>query len=144
VDDFGGVEATEEMANISFHEMGKLLKELGFEESAEKAEGPVQEIIYLGITYNTKEGTMKVSDLMLQRLKAALKMTEGKEELTRMEMTELKWAIYFVNCNPENKCVLDEAINENLNGRIKISGSIKAEIEKWKEWDGVHKISYKD
>lgn len=144
MDDFGGVEATEEKANISFHEMGKLLKELGFEESVEKAEGPVQEMTYLGITYNTKEGTMKVSDLMLQRLKSALKMTEGKEELMRMEMTELKWAIYFVNCYPENKCVFDEAINENLNDKIKISGSMKAEIKKWKEWDGIHKIFYKE
>ena len=39
VDDFGGVESTEEKAKASFQEMGKLLKELGFEESWEKAEG---------------------------------------------------------------------------------------------------------
>ena len=39
VDDFGGVESTEEKAKASFQEMKKLLKELGFEESWEKAEG---------------------------------------------------------------------------------------------------------
>ena len=39
VDDFGGVESTQEKAKASFQEMEKLLKELGFEESWEKAEG---------------------------------------------------------------------------------------------------------
>ena len=84
---------------------------------------------------------------MLQRLKTALKMTEGKEELTRKEMTELKWAIYFVNCDPQNSSAIDESldiIGGNQEDKIKISGSVKQEIEKWKEWDGIHKISYKD
>ena len=39
VDDFGGAEGTEEKAKESFEEMGNLLKELGLEETAEKAEG---------------------------------------------------------------------------------------------------------
>ena len=82
---------------------------------------------------------------MLQRLKTALKMTESREELTRKEMTELKWAIYFVNCDPENSSAIDESLDitgENQEDKIKISGSVKQEIEKWKEWDGIHKISY--
>ena len=79
---------------------------------------------------------------MLQRLKAALKMAEGKEELTRKEMTELKWAIYFVNCQPESNSAFDEAL-DTTNEPIKISQSIKDEIEKWKEWNGIHMISYK-
>ena len=84
---------------------------------------------------------------MLQRLKTALKMADGREELTRKEMTELKWAIYFVNCYPENSTAVDEALDivrENHEDKIKISGSVKQEIEKWKEWDGTHKISYQD
>ena len=48
---------------------------------------------------------------MLQRLKTALEMTEGREELTRKEMTELKWAIYFVNCYPENSSAIDETLD---------------------------------
>ena len=82
---------------------------------------------------------------MLQRLKTALKMAEGREVLTRKEMTELKWAIYFVNCYPENSSPIDETLDivkGNLYDTIKISGSVKQEIEKWKEWDGIHKISY--
>ena len=39
MDDFGGAEATKEKALDSFVEMGKLLKEVGIEESKEKAEG---------------------------------------------------------------------------------------------------------
>ena len=82
---------------------------------------------------------------MLQRLKTTLKMVEGREELTRKEMTELKWAIYFVNCYPENSNALDEALDiasGKEGDKIEISGSIKQEIEKWKGWDGIHKISY--
>ena len=84
---------------------------------------------------------------MLQRLKTALKMAEGREEMTRKEMTELKWAIYFVNCDPENSNAIDESlviIRENPEDKIKISGSVRQEIDKWNDWDGIHKISYKD
>ena len=41
VDDLGGAEETEEKAKESFEEMGNLLKELGLEETAEKAEGNI-------------------------------------------------------------------------------------------------------
>ena len=84
---------------------------------------------------------------MLQRLKTALEMAEGREELTRKEMTELKWAIYFVNCYPENSSAIDETLDivrGNWDETIKISEGVKQEIEKWKEWDGTHKISYDD
>ena len=86
-------------------------------------------------------------DPILQRLKTALKMAEGREQLTRKEMNELKWAIYSVNCYPENSTAVDEALDivrGNHEDKIKISGSVKQEIEKWKEWDGIHKISYQD
>ena len=84
---------------------------------------------------------------MLQRLKTALEMVEDRKELTRKEMTELKWAIYFVNWDPENSNAIDETldiIRGNWDDTIKISESVKQEIEKWKEWDGIHKISYED
>ena len=77
---------------------------------------------------------------MLQRLKTALKMAEGREELTRKEMTELKWSIYFVNCYPENSNAVDEALDVaggNQEDTIKISDGVKNEIEKWKEWECV-------
>ena len=78
---------------------------------------------------------------MLQRLKSALEMAEGREELTRKEMTELKWAIYFVSCDPEKSNAVDEAlgvVRGNQDDTIKISESVKQEIEKWKQWDGIH------
>ena len=43
VDDFSGAEETEEKAKESFQEMGNLLKELGLEESVEKAEGDIEQ-----------------------------------------------------------------------------------------------------
>ena len=46
MDDFGGAEATKEKALDSFVEMGKLLKEVGIEESEEKAEGDDWEWIW--------------------------------------------------------------------------------------------------
>ena len=39
VDDFGGVEETEEKALESFHSLGNLLVELGLEEGVDKAQG---------------------------------------------------------------------------------------------------------
>ena len=74
---------TFEKATESFNKMGALLKELGIDESEEKAEGmfkkttilltqvlsgPRQEINYLGITYNTVEGTIQVREITLHIL----------------------------------------------------------------------------
>ena len=81
---------------------------------------------------------------MMQRLKKALEMVEGKEELTVVELTELKWAIYFVNCHPEEGSAIDECLDlakGSLDKKIKITRLVKEELRKWKEWDGVHKIS---
>ena len=81
---------------------------------------------------------------MMQRLKKALEMVEGKEELTVAELTELKWAIYFVNCHPEKGSAIDECLDlakGTLDKKIKITRLVKEELRKWKEWDGVHKIS---
>ena len=76
MDDFGGAEETKEKALESFEAMGRLLKEVGIEESEEKAEGdgwelnlslsscvagPLQRMTYLGVTYDTVEGTATVS-----------------------------------------------------------------------------------
>ena len=83
---------------------------------------------------------------MLKRLRAALKMAEGREELTKKELTELKWAIYFVNCSPEKSNDIDETL-DLVEGKgdddvVKITGDVQKEIEKWKGWDGIHKMSY--
>ena len=74
MDDFGGAEATREKAVESFEAMGKLLRDVGIEESEEKAEGevavlvvylsvsgPLQMMTYLGVTYDTVNGTITVS-----------------------------------------------------------------------------------
>ena len=83
---------------------------------------------------------------MLKRLRAALKMAEGREELTKKELTELKWAIYFVNCSPEKSSAIDETL-DLVEGKgeadiVKIKGNVQKGIEKWKEWDGIHTMSY--
>ena len=75
---------------------------------------------------------------MLKRLRAALKMAEGREELTKKKLTELKWAIYFVNCSPEKSNAIDETL-DLVEGKgdsdiVKIKGDVQKEIEKWKGW----------
>ena len=81
---------------------------------------------------------------MMQRLKKALEMVEGKEELTVVKLTKLKRAIYFVNNHFEKGRPIQEFLDlakGTLDKKIKISRFVKEELRKWKEWDGVHKIS---
>ena len=81
---------------------------------------------------------------MMQRLKKALEMVEGKEELTVVKLTKLKRAIYFVNNHFEKGSPIQEFLDlakGTLDKKIKISRFVKEELRKWKEWDGVHKIS---
>ena len=49
VDDFGGVEETEEKALESFHSLGNLLVELGLEEGVDKAQGDKGTLAKLGL-----------------------------------------------------------------------------------------------
>ena len=71
-------------------------------------------------------------------------MADGREELTRKEMTELKWAIFFVNPYPdENSIAIDEALERSKDETIKINESIKTEMNKWRGWNGMHKIHFK-
>ena len=53
----------------------------------------------------------------------------------------------YLKINDGWQPVVDEALGVtkgNQEDTIKISESVKQEIEKWKEWDGIHKISYDD
>ena len=45
MDDFGGAEASREKAVESYEAMGKLLRDVGIEESEEKAEGEVAGLV---------------------------------------------------------------------------------------------------
>ena len=62
-------------------------------------------------------------------------------------MTDLKWTIYSVSCDIEKRTAIDEAlemVDGDLNDKIEINESIRREIEEWKKWDGIHKISYRE
>ena len=61
VDDMGGVESTKARAEAAFKKLGWLMKDLGLEESLDKAESPTTCITYLGVRFDSIAMTMSVT-----------------------------------------------------------------------------------
>ena len=80
-----------------------------------------------------------------ERLGGIIQRFEGKDEVTRKELMELKWAIYVVDCFPTDNSIDDAlAADETSRGdAIKLTDKIKEEVKRWKSWDGVQRIMYK-
>jgi hypothetical protein len=71
-DDFGGGEKTCHKATEAFNAMGLLLKDLGLEESVDKACTPARKMIYLGVHFDTTKMTMSVPGDKLQEIRSDL------------------------------------------------------------------------
>ena len=54
-DDFAGAELLKDKALLSFNTLGKLLDELGFDESTDKASSPSTVMTYLGVKFDTEK-----------------------------------------------------------------------------------------
>ena len=85
-DDHGGGESSKSRADLSYQSLGKLLEELGLQESKDKARAPSHEMTYLGVQFNSTTMTMSVPPEKLAELKEDIerwyhKTTTSKKSL---------------------------------------------------------------
>ena len=96
LDDFGGAEATEEVAKDDLGELQDIMAELGVREAKHKVHQPAQAMIWLGIIYDSINMTMSIPPLKMDEIMAELGQWEGRQRATRGDMQRLVGLLQFV------------------------------------------------
>ena len=100
---------------------------------------------YLGVTYDTKEGTLEVDPVRLKVLREVLEMLDGKEAVTKDQLLKIKEAIDGVECYPrEDRSKLEEVL-DSLGERdeaVQLEEGVLEEMMSWRSWNGCHRIRY--
>ena len=96
VDDMGGVEKAKERAEEAFMKLAWLLKDLGLEESRDKAEGPTTRITYLGVQFDSVSMTMSVPPAKLTEIKAEIRLWLRRTTICKRELQSLLGKLFWV------------------------------------------------
>ena len=97
VDDLGGVEESLARALEAFEALGKLLADLGLQESKKKAVSPTQEITYLGVMFNTVTMEMSVPPEKLSEVKEEIRRWQRKTTIGKKELQSLLGKLFWVS-----------------------------------------------
>ena len=95
-DDLGGVESTMARATQSFLMLGSLFKDLGLDESVKKAEGPSNQMVYLGVMFDSVAMEMRVPPDKLEEIKSEIKLWSRKTTITRRDLQSLLGKLFWV------------------------------------------------
>ena len=95
-DDLGGVEGTEARANESFTLLARLFKDLGLNESIKKAEGPSNQMVYLGVEFDSVAMEMRVPADKLAEIKSEIQLWSRKTTITKKNLQSLLGKLFWV------------------------------------------------
>ena len=96
-DDLGGCEAELARAIESFNLLKVLMDDLGLDESLKKAEAPSQEMVYLGVMFDTKRMEMRVPPDKLSEIKSEIGSWSRKSTITRRNLQSLLGKLFWVS-----------------------------------------------
>ena len=96
-DDMAGCEAGLHKAKASFGSLGKLLGELGLEESSEKACPPSTCMVFLGVEFDSEKLIMRVPGEKIQELRSELGVWERRTTSTRRELQSIIGKLFWVS-----------------------------------------------
>ena len=96
-DDFAGAKLLKEKAELSFNTLGKLLNELGFDESTDKASPPSTVMTYLGVKFDTEKMCLFVDDDKLIELKTLLQKWLNKTVAKKYELQSVLGKLIWVS-----------------------------------------------
>ena len=96
-DDLGGAETSEDRSSQSFTKLGQLLPALGLVESTDKARAPSQEMVYLGIQFNSVAMTMSVPPDKLAEVKAEIERWHKKTTTVKKPFQSILGKLFWVS-----------------------------------------------
>ena len=97
VDDMGGVESALARAESAFATLGWLLKDLGLDESKDKAESPSTTMTYLGIEFDRMAMEMRVPADKLQEIKSEIRIWLRRTTITKKELQSLLGKLFWIS-----------------------------------------------
>ena len=97
LDDFGGgAEATREEGEAALGKLQQIMQDLGVVETKHKVCGPLQQLIWLGLLYDSIAMTISIHREKLQEIMCLLKEWEGWRRATQRELQSLLGTLQFV------------------------------------------------
>ena len=96
LDDFGGAEASLDVANRALDTLQRIMVALGVVEAKQKIHRPAQAMIWLGIYYDTVEVSMTIPAAKLEEIMVELGDWKGRTRATRGQMQRLVGLLQFV------------------------------------------------
>ena len=96
VDDFGGVESSEERATAAYNMLEWLLDDLGLQESKKKAVPPSRRIVFLGVQFDSETMEMSVPPEKIAELKADIVRWIRKTTISKRELQSLLGKLFWV------------------------------------------------
>ena len=96
LDDFGGAEPHRKRAEEALNALQIIMRELGVVEAINKICRPAQQMVWLGLLYDTLEMTITIPPEKLQEIMQELHTWEGKVRATQREMQRLLGLLQFV------------------------------------------------
>ena len=96
LDDFGGAEKTFQEAEAALEKLQEIMRQLGVDEATHKVCGPAQQLVWLGLLYDSVEMKISVPPEKLSEIMVLLQGWEGKRRATRREMQSLLGTLQFV------------------------------------------------
>ena len=96
LDDFGGAEKTCLEAQRALDKLQEIMAELGLQEAKHKVCGPSQQMVWLGLHYDSVEMTISIPQAKLAEIMLLIRDWQGKQRATRTQMQSLVGTLQFV------------------------------------------------
>ena len=156
VDDMGGVESALARAESAFATLGWLLKDLGLDESKDKAESPSTTMTYLGIEFDSMAMEMRVPADKLQEIKSEIRIWLRRTTITKKELQSLLGKLFWISKVVKHSRVFLGRMLEQLrsmsdlkdNKKTKLLEETRKDLQWWaaflEHYNGVQIITIED
>ena len=102
LDDFGGAEKTKKTAEEALERLQNIMAELGVSEALHKVAHPAQQMVWLGLLYDSVAMTISIPGPKLKEIGETMRAWKGKTRATQREMQSVLGTLQFVAgvCTP--------------------------------------------
>ena len=146
LDDFGGAEGSLHRAQQALYTLQNIMAELGVKEAKHKICQPAQQMVWLGLWYDTISMTISIPEVKLQEIMKELREWEEKTRASRGEMQRLLGLLQFVASVSPPARVFSNRMLANLRempkqGTESLSWGFKSDLafflDLWPNYNGV-------
>ena len=155
-DDLGGCEADLSRAEESFTKLKQLMDDLGLEESAKKAEAPTNQLVYLGVLFDSITMQMRVPPEKLAEIKSEITQWSRKTTITRKNLQSLLGKLFWISRVVRLARVFMGRLLQQLrnmagigdNAKVKLTDDSKKDLKWWarylEHFNGIQMIIEED